>query len=71
MEDKIYSILEKYGIDEPKASAITEDLLFLCAVSHQRGQLIDCVDHCYNVDNYEFRTTEDKVDNYLESINCG
>ena len=32
MEDKIYSVLEKYGIDEPKASAITEDLLFLCAV---------------------------------------
>ena len=33
MEDKIYSVLEKYGIDEPKASAITEDLLVLCAVS--------------------------------------
>lgn len=32
--------------------------------------LIDCVDHCYNVDNYKLRTTEDKVDNYLESINC-
>ena len=32
MEDKIYSVLEKYGIDEPKASAITEDLLVLCAV---------------------------------------
>lgn len=32
MKDKIYSVLEKYGIDEPKASAITEDLLFLCAV---------------------------------------
>jgi hypothetical protein len=32
MEDKIYSVLEKYGIDEPKASAITKDLLVLCAV---------------------------------------
>jgi hypothetical protein len=39
MEDKIYSVLEKYGIDEPKASAITEDLLFLCAVSQQRELL--------------------------------
>lgn len=38
MEDKIYSVLEKYGIDEPKASAITEDLLVLCAVSQQREQ---------------------------------
>ena len=32
MEDKIYGVLAKYGIDEPKASAITDDLLFLCAV---------------------------------------
>lgn len=34
MEDKIYGVLAKYGIDEPKASAITEDLLFLCAVGN-------------------------------------
>jgi len=45
--------------------------LLLTDISQQRELLIDCVDHCYNVDNYKFRTTEDKVDNYIESINCG
>ncbi|QQV90469.1 hypothetical protein Harreka1_62 [Olleya phage Harreka_1] len=40
-------------------------------VNQQRELLIDCVDHCYNIDNYKFRTTEYKVDNYLESINYG
>jgi hypothetical protein len=42
MEDKIYGVLAKYGIDEPKASAITEDLLFLCAVVGRSEQYCEC-----------------------------
>jgi hypothetical protein len=68
MEDKIYSVLEKYGIDEPKASAITEDLLFLCAVSQQREQLIDFFikQHQSTKKFNELVEPENIVDEYLK-----
>jgi hypothetical protein len=70
MEDKIYSVLEKYGIDEPKASAITEDLLFLCAVSQQRELLIEAFD-LINIHDGDREKITKLVDITLKSINCG
>lgn len=64
MEDKIYSVLEKYGIDEPKASAITEDLLVLCAVSQQR-ELLDLLTEIANSDTEDVREVLIKVNEQL------
>ena len=69
MENKIYSVLEKYGIDEPKASAITEDLLFLCAVSQQREPLLAY--HRYLVNALSLDIYEVWVDEHLKANNCG
>ena len=70
MEDKIYSVLEKYGINEPKASAITEDLLVLCAVSQQR-ELLEWLSN----EDY-FNIPKDEISEILEdwktyNSNCG
>jgi hypothetical protein len=71
MEDKIYSVLEKYGIDEPKASAITEDLLFLCAVSQQRERLLAYHKHLDSFnDPTIYNASESMIDDYLAN-NCG
>ena len=45
--------------------------LRLYVVSQQRELLIDCLDQTSMLDNYKFRTSEDKVDEFLRSINCG
>jgi hypothetical protein len=70
MEDKIYSVLEKYGIDEPKASAITEDLLVLCAVSRQRELLLAYHKHLDSFNDPSiYNATENMIDDYLAN-NC-
>jgi hypothetical protein len=70
MEDKIYSVLEKYGIDEPKASAITEDLLVLCAVSQQR-ELLDLLTEIANSDTLYSNTRHRMIARKLLKSNCG
>lgn len=73
MDDKIYRVLEKYGIDEPKASSITEDLLVLCVVSQQREllkffstQLSETLDIDVGM-NY---ITEEDIEECLKNFNC-
>lgn len=75
-KEKLIEILEiayRRGRDngERRTEKNFNDLLNIKAVkialNGQRELLIDCVEHCNYIDNYEFRTTEDKVDNYLKT----